>query len=37
MCFGSILSSGAGGVLVRGLQNRRQYEANWCLTLVEAS
>lgn len=26
----------AGGVFVRGLQNRRQYEANWCLTLAEA-
>ena len=25
----------AGGVFVRGLQNRRQYEANWCLTLAE--
>lgn len=26
----------AGGVFVRGLQNRRQYEVNWCLTLPEA-
>ncbi len=25
----------AGGVFVRGLQNRRQYEANWCLTLAQ--
>jgi lysozyme len=25
----------AGGVFVQGLQNRRQYEANWCLTLAE--
>ena len=27
----------AGGVFVRGLQNRRQYEANWCLTLAESA
>lgn len=27
----------AGGVFVRGLQNRRQYETNWCLTLAEAT
>ncbi|MET3390630.1 GH24 family phage-related lysozyme (muramidase) [Variovorax sp. 1140] len=26
----------ASGVFVRGLQSRRQYEANWCLTLAEA-
>lgn len=25
----------AGGVYVRGLQNRRQYERNWCLRLAE--
>ena len=25
----------AGGVYVQGLQNRRQYETNWCLTRAE--
>ncbi|MGJ7531442.1 glycoside hydrolase family protein, partial [Variovorax sp. GB1P17] len=25
----------SGGVFVQGLQNRRQYEKNWCLTLAE--
>ncbi|MBJ2155255.1 lysozyme [Variovorax sp. IB41] len=25
----------ASGVYVQGLQNRRQYEKNWCLTLAE--
>lgn len=29
--------SSAGGVYVQGLQNRRQYERNWCLTLAEVS
>lgn len=27
----------AGGIFVRGLQNRRQYEANWCLILAESA
>ena len=25
----------SGGIYVQGLQNRRQYEKNWCLTLAE--
>lgn len=32
---GRPVRSYAGGVFVQGLQNRRQYEKNWCLTLAE--